>query len=110
MQDREPEWMTTAAAAEYLKVHPETIRKWARRGALPGTKLGNRGGFRFRRDELDRFMELRREVEPMRLQYFALGRGVYHRSEKCAGPGALPTSTALDPAQYDLIPCGRCIR
>lgn len=92
----------------YLKVHPETIRKWAREQALPATKLGNRGGFRFRRGDVDRFMESRMEREPMREYYFAIGRGVYHMSEKCAGKYALPTTH--DPEDYQLIPCGRCVR
>ena len=30
-----------------LYVHEETIRRWAREGAIPAAKLGNRGGFRF---------------------------------------------------------------
>jgi hypothetical protein len=30
---------------------------------IPAAKLGNRGGFRFRRDDLDRFLEGRRQTE-----------------------------------------------
>jgi excisionase family DNA binding protein len=42
-------------------VHEETIRRWAREGAIPSAKLGNRGGFRFiKRDDLDRFLDVRR--------------------------------------------------
>ena len=53
-------WLTTEEAAAYLKVHPETMRNWARKGVIPPAKLGNRGGFRFRREDLDRFVESRR--------------------------------------------------
>jgi excisionase family DNA binding protein len=53
----EHEWLTTEEAARYLKVHRETLRRWARRGVAPAVKFGNRGGFRFKREELDRFME-----------------------------------------------------
>jgi excisionase family DNA binding protein len=53
-------WMTTSDAARYLGVHVETLRNWARKGVIPAAKLGNRGGFRFRRQELDRFLESRR--------------------------------------------------
>ena len=53
-------WLTTEEAAAYLKVHPETMRNWARKGVIPAAKLGNRGGFRFRREDLDRFLEGRR--------------------------------------------------
>ena len=52
-------WLTTTEAASYIKVHPETLRNWARKGLIPAAKLGNRGGFRFRREALDRFLERR---------------------------------------------------
>jgi excisionase family DNA binding protein len=54
------DWLTTDEAAEYLQVHVNTVRRWAREGAIPAAKLGNRGGFRFRREDLDRFLESRR--------------------------------------------------
>ncbi len=54
-------WLTSEEAAEYLQVHVNTVRRWAREGAIPSAKLGNRGGFRFRREDLDRFLERRRQ-------------------------------------------------
>jgi excisionase family DNA binding protein len=54
------DWLTTKEAAEYLRVHVNTVRRWAREGAIPAVKLGNRGGFRFRREDLERFLEQRR--------------------------------------------------
>ena len=54
------EWMRTPEAAKYLGVHIETVRRWVREGVIPAAKLGNRGGFRFRREDLDRFLEKRR--------------------------------------------------
>jgi excisionase family DNA binding protein len=54
------QWLRTPEAAKYLGVHIETMRRWAREGAIPSAKLGNRGGFRFKREDLDRFMEARR--------------------------------------------------
>ena len=54
------DWLTTEEAAEYLQVHLDTLRRWARTGVIPAAKLGNRGGFRFRREDLDRFLEGRR--------------------------------------------------
>ena len=56
----ETRWFTSQEAAEYLQVHQETVRNWARKGVIPVAKLGNRGGFRFRREDLDRFLESRR--------------------------------------------------
>ena len=53
------DWLTTAEAARYLKVNPETLRTWARSGMVTAPKLGNRGGFRFSRKDLDRFMRER---------------------------------------------------
>jgi excisionase family DNA binding protein len=54
------EWLTSAEAAEYIQIHLGTIRRWARDGMIPAVKLGNRGGFRFKLEDLDRFMESRR--------------------------------------------------
>jgi excisionase family DNA binding protein len=53
-------WLTTQEAAAYLKVHQETMRTWARKAVIPAAKLGNRGGFRFKRDDLEQFLERRR--------------------------------------------------
>ena len=57
--DGQGEWMRTPEAAKYLGVHIETVRRWAREGTIPAAKLGNRGGFRFKREDLDRFLERR---------------------------------------------------
>ena len=61
MMTERRDWLTTEEAAEYLQVHVNTLRRWARDGVIPAAKLGNRGGFRFRRDDLDRFLESRRQ-------------------------------------------------
>ena len=53
-------WVRTSEATAYLGVHIETMRRWAREGTIPAAKLGNRGGFRFKREDLDRFLEERR--------------------------------------------------
>jgi excisionase family DNA binding protein len=58
--DQQSEWIRTPEAAKYLGVHIETVRRWAREGEIPAAKLGNRGGFRFRREDLDKFLERRR--------------------------------------------------
>ena len=56
----ETTWLRTPEAAAYLGVHEETIRRWAREGVIPAAKLGNRGGFWFKREDLDRFLDARR--------------------------------------------------
>lgn len=40
-------------AAEFLKVHPGTIRRWANNKKLPGRKIGSRGDWRFTEEDLD---------------------------------------------------------
>jgi excisionase family DNA binding protein len=64
--DKYAGWLTTDEASEYLQVSVETMRRWARTGVIPAAKLGNRGGFRFRREDLDRFLETRRPSGSMR--------------------------------------------
>ena len=49
-------------AADFLQVHLDMLRRWARTGIIPAAKLGNRGGFRFRREDLDAFLERRRSA------------------------------------------------
>lgn len=58
--DEKTIWLRTPEAAHYLGVHVETVRNWARKGVIPAAKLGNRGGFRFKREDLARFLENRR--------------------------------------------------
>jgi excisionase family DNA binding protein len=53
-------WLNSQEAADYLQVHIETMRRWARTKVISAAKLGNRGGFRFRREDLDRFLDERR--------------------------------------------------
>jgi PTS system nitrogen regulatory IIA component len=60
MMTERRDWLTTEEAAEYLRVHVNTVRRWAREGMIPAAKLGNRGGFRFKREDLERFLERRR--------------------------------------------------
>ena len=56
----ETNWLRSPEAAAYLQVQIETLRNWARKGVIPAAKLGNRGGFRFKREDLDSFLERRR--------------------------------------------------
>ena len=68
----ETRWLTSQEAAEYLQVHQETVRNWARKGVIPAAKLGNRGGFRFRREDLDRLLESRCQPGPREREGCAL--------------------------------------
>ena len=51
------EYMHTAAAAEYLGVHHNTIRKWAARGDIPMHKNPANGYRLFKRSDLDAFLK-----------------------------------------------------
>lgn len=42
-----------AGAAEYLKVSRQTIWRWINSGHLPAQRVGIRGTYRIRRDDLD---------------------------------------------------------
>ena len=37
-------WWSTNRAAEFLGVHPETLRRWTRQGRVPARRLGSNGG------------------------------------------------------------------
>jgi excisionase family DNA binding protein len=51
----ETQWMTAVEAAEYLKVQPRTILKWAKAGTIPAHALSGcqRVTWRFLKSELD---------------------------------------------------------
>ena len=46
---------TTDFAADFLKVHPETVRRLIRSGELPAVKVGR--NWRVRRSDLQRILE-----------------------------------------------------
>lgn len=52
--------LTTQEAAEYMRVHPQEILRWKAVG-LPYYRTGK--GFRFRKEDLDRFVNLKFKVE-----------------------------------------------
>jgi len=47
--------LTLKEAAEFLRLHPRTVREYVRRGELIGHLIGDR--WRFRRKDLDAFVE-----------------------------------------------------
>jgi excisionase family DNA binding protein len=51
-------WLTATEAAQYLKVKPRTILKWAKEGRIPAHKLSGcqRVTWRFLKSELDSAM------------------------------------------------------
>lgn len=49
------EILTTREAAEYLKIHPETLRDYTRRGFIKASRFGNK--LRFRTIDLDLYFD-----------------------------------------------------
>jgi len=55
----QPELMTVAECAAYLRVHPKTLPELIRRHGLPCALVGRRR--RFRRADIDRWLASRKE-------------------------------------------------
>jgi excisionase family DNA binding protein len=47
--------MSVEEASEFLQLHPESVRAFARRGRLPAVKVGRE--WRFRAEDLDNWFE-----------------------------------------------------
>ena len=50
------EILTVEEVARYLKMHPQTVYKWAQEGQIPGTKLGKE--WRFRKSIIDEWIDM----------------------------------------------------
>lgn len=64
-----PEVMTLKQAAEYLQLHPETLKEKARQSLIPASKVGNR--WRFLKVDLDDWLRSggSRGREQRRMEY-----------------------------------------
>ena len=51
-QAKMPELLTLAEACEVLKVHPNTLRKWDRKGILVAVRFGERRDRRYRKEDI----------------------------------------------------------
>lgn len=54
--------MKTREAANYLQIHIETLREKARNGEIPAERLGKTGDWRFRKNDLDEWLQ--KSVKP----------------------------------------------
>lgn len=48
------ELITLSEASQILKVHPNTLRKWDRKGILKAVRFGQRGDRRYRKDDISK--------------------------------------------------------
>jgi excisionase family DNA binding protein len=48
--------LTVSEVAEYLRIDPESARRWLREGKLSGINLGRGPGWRIRRGDLAQFL------------------------------------------------------
>ncbi len=77
------EWVSLREAADILGVHPATIRNWADKGELPMRRTPG-GHRRFRRDDLEAWLETRQSPPPAEVQILiqnAMGRMRMHISD-----------------------------
>ena len=47
-----PELLTLAKACQILKVHPNTLRKWDKKGILVAVRFGERKDRRYRKEDI----------------------------------------------------------
>ena len=48
--------LTVKDVARILKVHPNSVRRWANQGLLVAYRVGTRGDRRFKPDDIDKFL------------------------------------------------------
>ncbi|MEM4326309.1 MAG: helix-turn-helix domain-containing protein [Candidatus Pacearchaeota archaeon] len=51
-----PELLTLSEACRILKVHPNTLRKWDKKGILKAVRFGQRGDRRYKREDIVRLV------------------------------------------------------
>lgn len=51
-----PELLTLAEASQILKVHPNTLRKWDRKGILKAVRFGERRDRRYKKEDLEKLI------------------------------------------------------
>lgn len=49
--------LTLSEASQLLKVHPNTLRKWDKKGILKAVRFGERGDRRYRKEDVQRLID-----------------------------------------------------
>lgn len=51
------ELLTLKEAAQILKVHPNTLRLWDKKGTLVAVRIGEKKARRYRKEDIEKFIE-----------------------------------------------------
>ena len=55
--DNLPELLTLKEASLYLKCHQNTLRQWDKKGILPAIRIGERKVRRYKKEDLEKFVQ-----------------------------------------------------
>lgn len=55
--DKMPELITLSEACAILKVHPNTLRAWDKKGILPAIRIGVKRVRRYRKEDIRKLMK-----------------------------------------------------
>ena len=58
------ELLTLSEASQILKVHPNTLRKWDKKGILKAVRFGQRGDRRYKKEDIEKLTNESRLVNP----------------------------------------------
>ena len=58
-----PDLLTLEQVSELLQVHPNTLRNWDRDGALKAIRIGSRKLYRYKKDEIEKFISKEQNAE-----------------------------------------------